>query len=102
MTKQTIAAEEALSSTAPPAATASPLPPYLEGLQLFGLKTLAVLIGCTERHAENVYRSGHIRSVEGVGRLVRFSAAEFTRFTEKVRKREVRDSVLENGETAAT
>jgi hypothetical protein len=87
----------ALSSTAafsPPPAKETPtpsaeLPASVRGLRLVDIEGLAAIIGCTPRHAQNIYLSGHIRPVAGLGRLIRFSPAEITRFTNRVLSGEI-------------
>ena len=69
--------------------SASPLPDWARDLKLIDLDGLAAIIKCTPRHAQQIYLSGHIRPVAGIGRLVRFSPAEVARFTNHVLRGEV-------------
>jgi hypothetical protein len=101
------AKQRALSSTAavglpnakePPA---SPLPDWARDLQLIDFEGLAAIIGCTARHAQNIYLSGHIRPVAGIGRLVRFSPAEVARFTNCVLSGEIVVNVGDQATKAA-
>jgi hypothetical protein len=90
MAKATTIKQEALSGTAavsPPRAEEPPapsLPDWARNLQLIDLDGFAAIVGCTPRHAQQIYLSGRIRPVAGIGRLVRFSPAEVARFVNRV------------------